>query len=66
MNTTELFLQTIDAYKAWLKTGKDFCCHADLYEAWDNSLMAFAKSINVSRSDAATYVYVAVNKESRR
>jgi hypothetical protein len=66
MNTTELFLKTIDAYKAWSKTGMDFCCHSDLYEAWDEALLAFAKSMNVSRSDAATYVYVVIRKENAR
>jgi hypothetical protein len=63
VNTTELFLKTIDAYKAWLKTGKDFCCYSDLYESWDKALLAYAESMNLSRSDAATHIYVAVKKD---
>jgi hypothetical protein len=66
MNTTELFLKTIDAYKTWVKTGMDHKNFAHLYDAWDDALMAFAKSMNVSRGDAANYVYVVIRKENVR
>lgn len=66
MNTTELFLKTVDAYKTWSKTGMDHKNFTHLYEAWDEALMAFAKSMNLSRSDASTYVYVVIRKENAR
>jgi hypothetical protein len=63
MNATELFLKTVDAYKAWIATGKDFLLFSDLYERWDSSLLEYAKAMNLSRSDAATHIYVAVKRE---
>lgn len=63
MNTTELFLKTIDAFKAWIDSGKNFATHSDLYERWDSALLEYAKAMNLSRSDAATHIYVAVKKD---
>jgi hypothetical protein len=63
LNTTELFLKTIDAYKAWIRTGMDFMSFSDLYERWDKALLEYAEAMNLSRSDAATHIYVAVKKD---
>lgn len=63
MNTTELFLKTIDAFKAWINSGKNFATHSDLYELWDRALLEYAEAMNLSRSDAATHIYVAVRKD---
>jgi hypothetical protein len=63
MNTTELFLKTIDAFKAWINSGKNFATHSDLYERWDKALLEYAEAMNLSRSDAATHIYVAVKKD---
>jgi hypothetical protein len=63
MNTTELFLKTIDAYKAWIRSGMDFVSFSDLYEAWDAALLEYAKAMNLSRGDASLHIYVAVRKD---
>ena len=55
----ELYLKALDAYKAWIATGKDFVNHADKFEAWDVAILAYAKAVNVSRSHAATEIFVA-------
>jgi hypothetical protein len=58
---TELFLKTVDAYKAWIATGMNHREFSDLYEAWDEALLAYAKSMNITRSQAASHVYDAVD-----
>ena len=63
MNTTELFLKTVDAFQAWIATGKNFATHSDLYERWDSALLEYAKAMNLSRSDASLHIFVAVNKD---
>ena len=61
---TELFLDACRLYKVWCDTGKDAAnCWAD-YEAWDVAVIAFAQSMNLSRSDATLYVFEAVQVQS--
>ena len=57
--SAELFLQALNAYKVWISVNKDFVNHADKFEAWDEAILAYAKAVNVSRSHAATEVFVA-------
>jgi len=52
MNTEELFLQAINAYRVWINTGKDFVNHADLYDVWDDAVMAYAQAVNLQRNRA--------------
>lgn len=61
----ELFLKAMDAYKAWIATGKDFVCHADLFEVWDKAINAFAEARSIPVSWAKTEVYVAVGAVSK-
>ena len=64
MQNTELFLDACRLYKVWCDTGKDAAnCWAD-YEAWDAAVIAFAKSVGLSRSDATLYVFDAVRVQS--
>jgi hypothetical protein len=63
MNTTELFLKTVDAYKAWIDTGKDFMYFSDLYEAWDKALLAYAKSMDINRDTASLHITEAIKKD---
>lgn len=63
MTTTELFLKTVDAYKAWISTGMDFKSFSDLYERWDAALLAYAKAMNISRNDASLHITEAVKKD---
>jgi len=63
MNTTELFLKTVDAYKAWIRTGMDFMSFSDLYERWDSALLAYAKAMNISRDTASLHVTEAIKKD---
>jgi recombinational DNA repair ATPase RecF len=56
MFSEQLFLKAVDAYKAWLETGKDFLNHSDVFEAWDEAVLAYAESINLKRSQAVTHV----------
>ena len=48
----ELFLQAIEAYKAWVDCGKDFLNHADLYDVWDDAVMAYAQAVHLQRNRA--------------
>jgi hypothetical protein len=64
MNATELFLKTIDAYKAWIKTGMDFMSFSDLYERWDEALLAYAKAMNITRSEASLHITEAMKREN--
>jgi hypothetical protein len=64
MSNMEMFLDACRLYKVWCDTGKDAAnCWGD-YEAWDAAVMSFAKSVNLSRSDACLYVFEAVKVQS--
>lgn len=65
MNAPELFLKTIDAYKAWISTGMSFKDFSHLYEEWDKALLAYAKAMNLSRNDASLHITEAIKRESR-
>lgn len=65
MNPTELFLKTVDAYKAWIDTGMNHREFAHLYEAWDEAVLAYAKAMNLSRNDASLHITEALKRESR-
>jgi hypothetical protein len=52
----ELFLQAIEAYKAWVNTGKDFLNHADLFDVWDDAVTAYAQSVFLDRNRAVHQV----------
>jgi hypothetical protein len=65
MNATELFLKTVDAYKAWIDTGMNHREFAHLYEAWDEAVLAYAKAINLSRNDASLHITEALKREKR-
>jgi hypothetical protein len=58
---TQLFLKTVDAYKAWVETGMNHKEFSDLYERWDEAVIAYAKSMNITRRQAADHVYEAVD-----
>mgnify|MGYP007006639771 CR=1 FL=1 len=64
MNATELFLKTVDAYKAWIATGKDFVAHTDLWVAWDAAVCEYAEAMNVSRDHASLHVTEAIRTRS--
>jgi hypothetical protein len=55
-----LFLQAIDSYRAWIATGKDFLNHAELYDVWDDAVLAYAQSINLRRAQAVSHVLTAL------
>ena len=65
MNSTELFLKTVDAYKAWIDTGMNHREFAHLYEAWDEAVLAYAKAMNLSRNDASLHITEALKREKR-
>ena len=65
MNATELFLKTVDAYKAWINTGMNHREFAHLYEAWDEAVLAYAKAMNLSRNDASLHITEALKREKR-
>lgn len=60
MFSEQLFLQAVTAYKAWCDTGKDFLNHSDLFEAWDDAVLAYADSIFVKRAQAVSHVVMAL------
>ena len=47
-----LFLEAVNAYKAWLETGKDFLNHSDLFDVWDDAVTAYGQSIFLERNRA--------------
>ncbi len=55
-----LFLEAVNAYKAWVATGKDFVNHWQLFEAWDEAVLAYAQSINLKRAQAVSHVVMAL------
>jgi hypothetical protein len=64
VSNMEMFLEACRLYKVWCDTGKDAAnCWSD-YEAWDAAVIAFAKSVGLSRSDATLYVFDAVRVQS--
>ena len=65
MTATELFLKTVDAYKAWIATGMNHREFAHLYEAWDEAVLAYAKAMNLSRNDASLHITEALKREKR-
>jgi len=48
----ELFLDAVNAYKAWVACGKDFVNHAHLYDVWDDAVMAYAQAGHLQRNRA--------------
>lgn len=51
-----LFLEAINAYKAWIDTGKDFLNHSDLFDAWDDAVTAYGQSVFLERNRAVHQV----------
>jgi hypothetical protein len=64
MNTTELFLQAVNAYKTWQNCGMDFRDFTDLYEAWDKAVLAYMKEANVNRMMAINEIRKSLGMES--
>jgi len=60
MNQAELFIAAVNAYKTWCKTNMDFLNFSHLYDQWDDAVVAYARSVGLSRNDACTQVYVDV------
>jgi recombinational DNA repair ATPase RecF len=52
----QLFLEAINAYKAWLATGKDFLNHADLFDVWDDAVTAYGQAVFLERNRAVHQV----------
>jgi hypothetical protein len=52
----ELFLDAVNAYKAWIATGKDFLNHADLFDVWDDAVTAYGQSVFLERNRAVHQV----------
>lgn len=51
-----LFLEAINAYKAWISCGKDFVNHSDLFDAWDDAVTAYGQSVFLERNRAVHQV----------
>jgi len=47
MNTTELFLQAVNAYRAWVNTGMDFKDFTHLFLEWDEAVIAYMSEAGV-------------------
>jgi len=52
----ELFLDAVNAYKAWVATGKDFINHAHLFDVWDDAVTAYGQSVFLERNRAVHQV----------
>lgn len=56
MNTTELFLQAVNAYRAWVNVGKDFKEFTHLFLEWDEAVIAYMTEARVNRMQAINEV----------
>ena len=52
----ELFLDAVNAYKAWVACGKDFVNHAHLFDVWDDAVVAYGQSVFLERNRAVHQV----------
>ena len=57
---TDLFAEALDAYTAWLKSGRDHKTAQHLFDAWDEAIMKYAEFANVSRVVAVDMIYRSV------
>jgi len=56
MNTTELFLQAVNAYRAWVNVGKDFKEFTHLFLEWDEAVIAYMTEAGVNRMGAINQI----------
>jgi hypothetical protein len=52
----ELFLDAVNAYKAWVACGKDFLNHAQLFDVWDDAVTAYGQAVFLERNRAVHQV----------
>jgi hypothetical protein len=52
----ELFLDAVNAYKAWVACGKDFLNHAYLFDVWDDAVTAYGQAVFLERNRAVHQV----------
>jgi hypothetical protein len=64
MNTTELFLQAVNAYKAWVRTGMDFKDFTHLFLKWDEAVIAYMTEAGINRMEAIYQVRKALGMGS--
>jgi hypothetical protein len=64
MNTTELFLQAVNAYKAWINTGMDFKDFTHLFLVWDEAVIAYMSEAGINRMEAIYQVRKALGMGS--
>jgi len=64
MNATELFLQAVNAYKAWVNTGMDFKDFTHLFLKWDEAVIAYMTVAGVNRMEAIHQVRKALGMVS--
>jgi len=60
MSSEQLFLNAVTAYRTWIECGKDFLNHSDLFEIWDDAVLAYADAIYVKRAQAVSHVVMAL------
>jgi hypothetical protein len=60
MSSEQLFLNAVTAYRTWLDCNKDFLNHSDLFEQWDDAVLAYADAIYVKRAQAVSHVVMAL------
>jgi hypothetical protein len=60
MSSEQLFLKAVNAYKTWLDCDKDFLNHSDLFEQWDDAVLAYADAIFVKRAQAVSHVVMSL------
>lgn len=56
MTIENLFIDAVNAYKDWWMCGRDFNLHANKFEAWDESINAYASANQISRDEAINQV----------
>jgi len=64
MNTTELFLQAVNAYRAWVNTGMDFKDFTHLFLKWDEAVIAYMTEAGINRMEAIYQVRKALGMGS--
>ena len=61
----DLFIEAVNAYRAWCKSGKDHKTSQHLFDAWDNAVAAYCEVNSMRRSVVVDMVYRAVEAELR-
>ena len=56
MDQAELFIAATNAYKDWWMCNRDFALHADVWDKWDDAILAYMAEANLNRIEAINQI----------